>query len=66
MRIFIDDILYFGILDIFEVLQCLFICLFRQVVHHNHLEIMFLIGKTNQISYSAMRLHNQIHQLLVY
>ena len=66
MRIFVNHLIYLRIFHILQVLQCFLVCLFRQVMHHNHLKIMLTISKPNQVSYPSMRLHNKINKFLIH
>ncbi len=66
MRVFVDYFCDFVILNVLQVVEGLFIILFRQVVHDNHLEVVLLVSEVYQVLNPPMGLHYQVHQLLVY
>lgn len=61
MRIFVNYIHYFRILDIFQVIKGLIIVLFRKVMDNNHFKVVFLIGKVYKVLNPTMGLHDQIN-----
>ena len=63
--VFIDHIHYSGVLHVLEILQCLLVGLLREVVHHDHLEVVLPISKANQVPDSSVGLHDQIDKLLI-
>jgi len=65
MRVFVNNIDHLRIFDIFQIFKSFVIRLLTDIVHDNHLKIIFPISKANQILYPSMRLHNQIDQLLI-
>ncbi len=66
MGIFVDDINNLGVLDVLEILQCLFVGLFAEVMHDNHFEVVLLVSEVYEVLDPAVRLHDQVDQFFIY
>lgn len=65
MRIFVNDFNYSSIFDISKIFECFLVGLLREIMHHNHFEVVLSVGETDQVPDPSMRLHDQIHQLFI-
>lgn len=66
MGVLVDHFCGFAeIFDILEIVQCLIVALFRQIMDDNHLNIALLIGEIDQILNPPMRHHNKIDKILI-